>query len=63
MALHTAVWDAGYHGRGVALLVVYHADGFTLQQFARIGQLVFHRLASATDSTYAGAYQHEGQRT
>ncbi len=62
VALHTAVWDAGYQGRGVALLVVYHAGGFTLQQFARVGQLVFHRLAAATDATYAGAYQHEGLR-
>ena len=41
VALHTAVWDAGYSGRSQALLVVHHADGFRLQRDARIAQLVF----------------------
>jgi dUTP pyrophosphatase len=60
VALHTAVWDAGYCGRGVSLMVVYHPAGFRVQRDARICQLVFHRLAQRTESTYAGAYQHEG---
>lgn len=60
VALHTAVWDAGYSGRGMSMLVVYHPAGFRIAQDARICQLVFHRLSSATDAVYSGAYQHEG---
>jgi dUTP pyrophosphatase len=62
VALHTAVWDAGYSGRGVAMMVVYHPAGFRVARNARICQLVFHRLTGATDAGYAGAYQGEGQR-
>ncbi len=63
VALHTAVWDAGYSGRGASLLVVYNPEGFRLQVNARIAQLVFHTLSGATSETYAGAYQHEGKTT
>lgn len=60
VALHTAVWDAGYSGRGVSLMVVYHPAGFRVARNARICQLVFHQLTTATVAGYAGAYQHEG---
>jgi dUTP pyrophosphatase len=60
VALHTAVWDAGYSGRGVSLMVVYHPAGFRIERDARVCQLVFHSLVAATQSGYAGAYQHEG---
>lgn len=60
VALHTAVWDAGYSGRGASLLLVYNPAGFTVQRNARIAQLIFHPLSSATSAGYAGAYQHEG---
>lgn len=63
VALHTAVWDAGYSGRGIALLVVYHPAGFRVSRNARICQLVFHRLSAATEDGYAGTYQHEGAVT
>ncbi len=59
VALHTAVWDAGYSGQGVALLVVYNPAGFRLQRDARIVQLVFHRLEHATSSGYQGHFQGE----
>lgn len=59
VALHTAVWDAGYSGQGVSLLVVYNPAGFLLQQDARIAQLVFHRLEHSTSSGYSGQYQGE----
>jgi len=59
VALHTAVWDAGYSGQGVALLVVYNPAGFVLQRDARIVQLVFHRLERATSDGYQGSYQGE----
>ncbi len=60
VALHTAVWDAGYSGRGVSLMVVYHPAGFTIERNARICQLVFHTLMAATSAGYSGIYQHEG---
>ncbi len=59
VALHTAVWDAGYSGQGVALLVVYNPAGFRLQRSARIAQLVFHRLEFPVVEGYRGAYQGE----
>jgi len=53
--LDTAVWDAGYEGRGEGLLEVYHE--ITLEQGARIAQLV---LAEANhDDQYDGSYQGE----
>lgn len=62
VALHTAVWDAGYSGRGVSLLVVYNPAGLRLERNARIVQLVFHPLAQATSAGYAGTFQREGER-
>lgn len=53
--LHTAVWDAGYEGRGEGLLVVH--TPITLEQHARIGQLVY--AEAKHESTYDGSYQHE----
>ena len=58
VAVHTAVWDAGYHGRSQALLVVYNPLGFRLQKDARVIQLVFFHLSAATEG-YRGAYQGE----
>lgn len=60
VALHTAVWDAGYSGRGVSLMVVYNPSGFRVARNARICQLVFHVLGDATDRAYDGAYLGEG---
>ncbi len=54
-----AVWDAGYHGRSEALLAVMNPAGFRVQRGARIAQLVFFRLATATEA-YRGVYQGEG---
>ena len=53
--LDTAVWDAGYEGRGEGLLEVYHE--VTIERDARVAQLV---LAEADhDDTYDGSYQGE----
>ena len=60
VALHTAVWDAGYRGRSQSLLTVHHAAGFRLQQDARLAQLVFFRLATPPAEGYRGRYQGEG---
>jgi dUTP pyrophosphatase len=63
MGLHvpTAVWDAGYDGRGEGLLVVLNPHGVRLQRGARIAQLVVFELAEAVAQGYAGRYQHEGR--
>ena len=60
VALHTAVWDAGYHGRSQSLLTVHHPKGFRLQRDARVAQLVFFRLATPPEQGYRGQYQSEG---
>lgn len=53
--LNTAVWDAGYEGKGEGLLEVHH--DIEIERGARIAQLV---LAEADhDGTYAGSYQGE----
>jgi len=53
--LNTAVWDAGYEGKGEGLLEV-HRD-IEIEAGARIAQLV---LAEADhDGTYDGSYQGE----
>ncbi|QSG04739.1 Deoxycytidine deaminase [Halapricum desulfuricans] len=53
--LDTAVWDAGYEGRGEGLLEVYH--DIELEAGARIAQLV---LAEADhEGTYEGSYHRE----
>ncbi|MCL9814248.1 deoxyuridine 5'-triphosphate nucleotidohydrolase [Natranaeroarchaeum aerophilus] len=53
--LHTAVWDAGYTGRGEGLLDVNHE--LELQQDARIAQLVLSRAEHV--GSYDGSYQEE----
>jgi len=53
--LDTAVWDAGYEGRGEGLLEVYHP--IELERGARIAQLVLAEAAHA--DTYEGSYQRE----
>jgi deoxycytidine triphosphate deaminase len=53
--LHTAVWDAGYEGRGKGLLVVHR--GVEIEPGARIAQLVF--AEANHDGTYDGSYQGE----
>ena len=54
--LDTAVWDAGYEGRGEGLLEVYHT--VELEAGARVAQLVLARADHA--GTYDGTYQGEG---
>jgi dUTP pyrophosphatase len=60
VAVHTAVWDAGYAGRSEALLTVLNSHGFRVQRGARLLQLVFVRLERPTRQGYRGTYQNEG---
>lgn len=59
VSIQTAVWDAGYSGRSVSLLLVHHPGGFRVERDARLLQLVFVRLAGPVAEGYAGAYQGE----
>lgn len=63
MGLHvpTAVWDAGYGGRGEGLLMVSNPYGVRLQRGARIAQLVLFRLTEAASQGYRGQYQNENR--
>ncbi|UPM44032.1 deoxyuridine 5'-triphosphate nucleotidohydrolase [Halocatena salina] len=57
--LNTAVWDAGYEGKGEGLLQVHH--DIELEQGARIAQLVLARANH--EETYDGTYQGENVDT
>ncbi len=59
VAIHGAVWDAGYSGRGESLLNVLNPRGFRLQKGARVLQLVFIRLTAAAGEGYRGRYHGE----
>lgn len=59
VAIHTAVWDAGYHGRSTSLLVVGNPAGFRVQRDAKVMQLVFFGLSRQTSEGYQGRYQGE----
>ena len=57
-ALHSALWDPGYEGRGQGLLTV--GNEIALYRDARIGQLVLISLERAAEELYSGTYQGEG---
>jgi dUTP pyrophosphatase len=59
--LECAVWDPGYEGRSEALLVVRNEHGITFKKNAKIGQMVFIRLAEDAKSLYAGQYKGENR--
>ena len=59
VAIHTAVWDAGYSGRSQALMTVHHPQGFWIQRDARVAQLVFICLDAGDAEGYRGRYQYE----
>jgi len=55
--LNTAVWDAGYEGRGEGLLQVHHA--IEIERDARVAQIVF--AEANHEDTYDGSYQGENR--
>jgi dUTP pyrophosphatase len=59
VSLHSAVWDAGYHGRSQALLAVHNPAGFRLSRNARLAQMVFFALGRRVARGYQGRYQGE----
>jgi len=60
VTLHTAVWDPGYRGRGVGLLVVHNAHGVRIEIGSRIAQMIFVKTSKKPARRYEGAYQNEG---
>ncbi|MBN2478350.1 deoxyuridine 5'-triphosphate nucleotidohydrolase [Candidatus Micrarchaeota archaeon] len=61
VTLETAVWDPGYEGRSEALLIVSNPKGLVLKRNAKIGQMIFVKLAEKTDSLYEGKYKGENK--
>ncbi len=61
VTLECAVWDPGYEGRSEALLLVKNEHGIKFKKDAKIGQMVFIKLAEATNSTYEGVYKGENK--
>ena len=55
----SAVWDAGFHGVSISLLVVYNPHGISLQKNARLLQLFFVKMSQEAQKTYQGIYQEE----
>ncbi|MHA2408056.1 MAG: deoxyuridine 5'-triphosphate nucleotidohydrolase [Candidatus Ranarchaeia archaeon] len=56
--LHTALWDSGYSGQGVGLLIVSNPKGIRIERNARIGQFVL-LSSSPSKVNYKGKYQNE----
>ena len=59
VAVHGAVWDAGYRGRSQALLTVHNPHGFRVARNARLLQLIFFTLETPTQQGYTGFFQGE----
>jgi len=60
--VETALWDAGYHGRGESLLVVLSSHGFRIERNARIAQLLFFKLDEPVSQGYSGTFQEGARR-
>jgi len=60
-SLECAVWDPGYEGRSEALLIVRNEHGLVLKRNAKIGQMVFFKLADTAKELYEGKYKGENK--
>ncbi len=56
--IHTAVWDSGYEGQGIGLLVVFNENGIQLSKGTHVAQLVFFKVFGKS-LTYEGIYKGE----
>ncbi|MFH0737077.1 MAG: deoxyuridine 5'-triphosphate nucleotidohydrolase [Candidatus Micrarchaeota archaeon] len=61
VTLECAVWDPGYEGRSEALLVVRNEHGISFKKGAKIGQMIFIRLAEDAATLYEGRYKGENK--
>jgi dUTP pyrophosphatase len=55
--LCSAVWDSGYKGRGIGLMITY--SEITFHKNARIAQIMFIKTQKETEKGYSGTYQNE----
>jgi dUTP pyrophosphatase len=55
--IFSAVWDPGYKGRGVGLMVSYAE--IKIHQNTRIAQIMFIKTTEKTKKGYSGDYQNE----
>ena len=56
VSIESALWDAGYHGKGVLSMTVMNST--VLVKNARIGQMIFLKLSRSVEG-YNGTYQFE----
>lgn len=56
--IYTAVWDPGYRGRGVGLMVVFNRHGIRIAEAARVAQLTLFSLEDSRE-LYGGRFQGE----
>ena len=59
VAIHTAVWDAGYSGRSQALLTVHHPAGFRIRRDAPGRAVGILPLDADDPQGYTGRYRNE----
>ncbi len=57
--IESAVWDAGFRGVSVSLLLVFNPYGISLWRNARLMQLVFVKMSRRAHTTYQGVYQQK----
>lgn len=53
----SAVWDPGYKGRGIGLLIIH--SKLKMYKNARIAQLIFIKTEKISSKSYSGKYQNE----
>ncbi len=56
--LCSALWDPGYKGKGIGLLIV--TSDLKIYKNARIAQLILFETKGAASELYSGVYQNEG---
>ncbi|MBO3840938.1 MAG: deoxyuridine 5'-triphosphate nucleotidohydrolase [Candidatus Brockarchaeota archaeon] len=56
--IYTAVWDPGYKGRGMGLMVVFNRRGIRIAEEARVAQLILLSLEGSSE-LYKGRFMFE----
>lgn len=56
--LLSSVWDSGYEGRGVGIMMV--PRNTVIHKFARVGQIIF--IKALSSKLYDGTYNKEGKK-
>ncbi|MCD6300933.1 MAG: deoxyuridine 5'-triphosphate nucleotidohydrolase [Staphylothermus sp.] len=59
VTIHSAVWDPGYEGQGIGLMVVFNPHGVTLSKGVQVAQLVYFKMSGETQKIYRGVYKGE----